>query len=122
MVWLNCVLETVGDGRGMTDGEIPAGMPDMNAMMATATRNAGYTGMAPPSEVKDDLYVCVVDIRVTDRSSTSGGHSASHAVKKELRYRRRRRSCARSSSPASPNSSNVFSDPTSSASVPHATV
>ena len=83
MVWLNCVPETLSaTGGGTTDGEIPAGMPDMNAMMATATRNAGYTGMAPPSEVKDVLYVCVVDIRVTDRSSTSGGHSASHAVRR----------------------------------------
>ncbi len=59
-------------GQAMGAGGTPAGMPDMNAMMATAIRRAGYAGMAPHSEVKDVLYVCGLDVRVTRRSLISG--------------------------------------------------
>lgn len=66
------------------------GMPDMNAMMAAAMRSGGYPGMAPPPEEGGVTYVCIADIRITERHGPAGGpkvyemRSVGHVLQKKL--------------------------------------
>ncbi len=66
------------------------GMPDMNAMMAAAMRSGGYPGMAPPPEEEGVTYVCITDIRITERNGAGGGpkvyemRSVGHVLQKKL--------------------------------------
>ena len=66
------------------------GMPDMNAMMAAAMRSGGYPGMAPPPEEEGVTYVCIADIRITERNGPAGGpkvyemRSVGHVLQKKL--------------------------------------
>jgi TraT complement resistance protein len=66
------------------------GMPDMNAMMTAAMRSGGYPGMAPPPEEEGVTYVCIADIRITERNGAGGGpkvyemRSVGHVLQKKL--------------------------------------
>lgn len=66
------------------------GMPDMNAIMAAAMRGGGHPGMTAPPEEEGVTYVCISDIRITERNGASGGpqvyemRSVGHVLQKKL--------------------------------------
>lgn len=62
----------------------------MNAIMAAAMRGGGHPGMTAPPEEEGVTYVCISDIRITERNGASGGpqvyemRSVGHVLQKKL--------------------------------------